>query len=290
MKRLLRWSLLALAMIGVLYVGVSWHLANHLTGPHPHVVGPPPSRFPYPIEEVSFTTSDDHTLAGWLISADKSNKGIVLLHGYTGNRQNMLPRAHFLRDQGFTALVYDARACGESTGDCITFGYRERHDLIAAVKLLQARGCKEIACLGVSQGGATILFAAEDLPGLKCVICESVYDEMEHAVDCRMRHKTGLPGWIGASLLVPFAERRIGLSIGDIKPVDHIGKLRCPVFILSGERDDKARPEDTQRLFDAAREPKELWMVPDASHEDLCRFPGYQEKIGDFLKRCFESR
>jgi len=137
----------------------------------------------------------------------------------------------------------------------------------------------------VSQGGATILLAADDLPDLKCAICESVYDEMDHAVDRRLRHYTGLPGWLGASLMVPFAEQRIGLSIDAVKPVEHIGKLRCPVLIISGAHDDKTWPEDTQRLFDAARAPKELWMIPDARHEDLFRFPGYEEKTRDFLKR-----
>jgi pimeloyl-ACP methyl ester carboxylesterase len=173
MKRLLRWTMLVLLAAAVAFVGGSWHLAYRLTGPHPQVVGAPPSDFTYSIEPITFTSSDQETLSGWIVPANKSDKGIVLLHGYTGNRQNMLSRAHFLRDQGFTALLYDARACGESTGDCITFGYRERHDLIAAVNLLKARGCKEIACLGVSQGGATILFAADDLPDLKCVIAKA---------------------------------------------------------------------------------------------------------------------
>jgi hypothetical protein len=44
----------------------------------------------------------------------------------------------------------------------------------------------------------------------------------------------------------------------------------------------------TQRLFDAARVSKELWMIPDARHEDLFRFPGYEDKTRDFLKRGFK--
>jgi dipeptidyl aminopeptidase/acylaminoacyl peptidase len=285
MKRLLRWTLLVLAIVVVLFVAGSWLSARLLTEARPNVVGAPPSDFPNPAEAVTFTTSDDHALSGWFVPADKSDKGIVLLHGYGGTRKQMLPRAHAFRAQGYNVLLYDARACGESSGDQISFGFSERHDLIAAVKLLKERGCKEIACLGVSQGGATILFTADDLPDLKCAICESVYDEMAHAVDRRLRYYTGMPGWLGASLMVPFAEQRIGLSIDDVKPVEHVGKLRCPVFVISGERDDKTWPEDTQRLFDAARAPKELWMIPDARHEDLFRFPGYEEKTRDFLKR-----
>jgi len=227
-------------------------------------------------------------LSGWLVPAANSKRAIILLHGYRGNRKQMLPRARFIRAQGYTALLYDARACGESSGDVITFGYRERHDVIAAVKFLQDRGCQDIACLGVSQGGATILFAAEELRNVKCVICESVYDEMIHAVDRRMRRYTGVPGCLGACLMVPFAEQRLGLSIDEVRPAEYIGKVPCPVFIISGERDDRTWPEDTQRLFEAAREPKDLWMIPEARHEDLFRYAGYEKKVRAFLQRHVE--
>ncbi|HZZ78324.1 MAG TPA: alpha/beta fold hydrolase [Gemmataceae bacterium] len=283
MKRLLRWTLISLATAGVVFVAGSWLFAVRLTGPRQCDIGPPPERFPHPIEPVTFTASDDETLSGWFVPA-ASKKGVVLLHGYTGTRKQMLPRAHVLRDQGYNVLLYDARACGESSGDRVSFGYHERHDLIAAVKLLRERGCTDISCLGVSQGGATILFAADDLPDLKCVICESVYDEMANAVDRRLRHYTLMPGWVGASLLVPFAERNIDLPIDAVKPIDHIGKVRCPILVISGECDDKTWPEDTRHLFDAAPEPKQLWMVPDARHQDLFQFPGYQDRMIEFLR------
>jgi len=100
-----------------------------------------------------------------------------------------------------------------------------------------------------------------------------------------MRRYTGIPGWLGASLMVPFAEQRLGLSIDEVKPVDYVGKLRCPIFIVSGEDDDRTSPEDTRRLFEAAREPKELWMIEGAGHEDLFRFAGYDERVTSFLQR-----
>jgi dipeptidyl aminopeptidase/acylaminoacyl peptidase len=284
MKRLLRWIVLIALFAGLLFVGVSWVYAHRLTRARPNTVGSPPADFPFAIENVTFTSSDQQTLAGWLVPAPNSERAIVLLHGYTGTRRQMLPRARFFREQGYTVFLYDARAGGESTGDQVSFGYRERHDVIAAVKFLRDRGCKDIACLGVSQGGATILFAAKELPDVTCVICESVFDEMTHAVDRRMRRYTGVPGCLGACLMVPFAEHRLGLVIDDVRPVDHIAALKCPVFIISGEKDDRTWPEDTQRLFEAAREPKQLWMLPDAGHEDLFRFAGYEAKVLDFLR------
>ena len=222
----------------------------------------------------------------WMVLV--SLAAVVLFVGVSWIYAQRLTRARFFRERGYTALLYDARACGESTGDAVTFGYRERHDVIAAVRFLKDRGCTDIACLGVSQGGATILFASEELGDVKCVICESVYDEMIHAVDRRMRRYTGVPGAIGACLMVPFAERRLDLAIADVRPVDHVDKLPCPIFIISGERDDRTLPQDTQRLFEAAREPKELWMIPEASHEDLFGCAEYQDKVRAFLKQHFE--
>jgi fermentation-respiration switch protein FrsA (DUF1100 family) len=75
------------------------------------------------------------------------------------------------------------------------------------------------------------------------------------------------------------------LSIDDVKPVDHVGKLPCPILIISGDEDDRTWPEDAQRLFAAACEPKELWMIEGARHEDLFRKPGYVEKVQAFLDR-----
>jgi pimeloyl-ACP methyl ester carboxylesterase len=284
MWRRLRWVALIVMTAALLFIGGSYFYALRLTRARQTPVGPPPSDFPYPIETLAIATPDEQTLAAWLVSADDKKKAVILLHGWGGTRKHMLARARFLREQGCTALLYDARACGESTGDAVTFGYRERADLLAALKLLKDRGYERIGCLGVSQGGATICFAADELGGVRCVICESVYDDMTHAVDRRMRYYTGTPGWLGAALIVPFAEQRLALSIDDVKPVDHIAKLRCPVFVISGTNDTRAWPEDALRLFDAAAQPKQMWMVPEAKHEDLFRFPGYQDRLLAFLK------
>ncbi len=75
----------------------------------------------------------------------------------------MLPRAKFFREHGYNVLLYDARACGESSGDCVTMDFLEAKDLEAGLAWLRAKGMGRIACLGVSQGGATILLAAEQM-------------------------------------------------------------------------------------------------------------------------------
>ena len=56
------------------------------------------------------------------------------------------------------------------------------------------------------------------------------------------------------------------------------------MFIISGAQDPKTWPEDTQRLFEAARQPKELWMVPEAGHGDLYGTE-YESRVIEFLEK-----
>ncbi len=279
--RRLSYFLLASA---ILFALASWYFAYQLTSPHARPVGQPPSSFPFAVENAAWETSDHHSIRGWFVPAPDSNRAIVLLHGYGGDRRGMLPRAKFFREHGYNVLLYDARACGESSGDCVTMGFLEAKDLEGGLAWLRAKGMGRIACLGVSQGGATILLAAEQIGDVRCVICESVYDELAHAVDRRFRHSFGIPGWLGGCLVVPIAEYRTGVPMDDVKPVLKIPRLPCPVFVISGDQDAKTWPADTQRLFAAAAQPKELWLVSGAAHNDMYG-PEYETRVLGFLQK-----
>lgn len=117
MKRVVRWLAVLLVVLPTLFLGVSWVYAQRLTRARPSVVGAAPQDFPYPLESVRIATDDGHALAGWLTTAPDSRRAVVLLHGWGGNRKQMVPRARFFCELGYTALLYDARACGESSGD-----------------------------------------------------------------------------------------------------------------------------------------------------------------------------
>lgn len=282
-KRLLPRLLRGLLILTVLFAGASWFFAHKLTGPR-HRPVPAPADFPFPIEEAAWSTQDSETIKGWFVPREGTNRALVLLHGFGGDRRSMVARARYFRQAGYAVLLYDARACGESSGDAVTFGYHEANDLLASLAWLRERGFRNIGCIGVSLGGATILMAAENLDDVRCVVCESAFDELAHAVDNRFRHYLCVPAAFAGCLMVPLAEQRTGVSLNDVKPIDRIAKLPCPVFIISGEEDVKTRPAETRRLFEAAPTPKELWMVPKAGHRDLFS-PEYAGRVSSFLEQ-----
>jgi pimeloyl-ACP methyl ester carboxylesterase len=293
MKRNLFIVLQALGGALVLFIVASWVSARIFIGSHHCAIGATPAGFPYAVESVSFRTSDSLELRGWYCPASRTGApSVILLHGYTSNRTDMLGKARMLHDAGYATLMYDARGCGESDGEKISMGYFETADLKAAVAYLRGREIGEIGAIGVSQGGATIAMAGNHLAGIRCAILESTYDDMDHAIDRRFRHYLGIPGWLGASMLVPFAEGRLGCCVHGISPVARIARLGCPVMIISGEEDTRVPVEDTRRLFEAAAEPKSLWLIPHADHEDLQRVvpAEYDRRVLAFLGRYMPVR
>lgn len=270
---------------GVILLVVSWRTAMDHSAPAPASVGPPPDDAPLSLTPVEFRTRDGLTLRGWHGRADDERGTAVLLHSYRANRTQMMSRARWYAQQGFSVFLYDARATGESEGDRISIGYYETNDLTAALHWLRERGAKRFVCHGVSQGGATILLAAARLDDVAAAVCESTYDTALNAIDRRFRNRVGLPGWLAGIFYRPFLEMLSGIDARDINPIDHIGELPCPVFILSGENDRHTWREDTARLYEAAREPKALWLVPNTAHTDLYATnpEAFEQRLGQFI-------
>src|SRR5512143_3820363 len=89
-------------------------------------------------EDVTLTTNDGLLLKGWYRPAH-NRAAIILLHGYGGNRLEVLDRAALLAKHGYGVLLYDERASGESGGDQRTFGWSDVNDVPLALAHLQAR-------------------------------------------------------------------------------------------------------------------------------------------------------
>ena len=269
LKRFLLW--LFIAVLGC--AGASAFFAWKLTSPARRIAGEIPADFPATTQTVNFLARDGIKLSGWFIPREKATLAVVLLHGNGGSRRQMMARVRLFHNAGCAVLLYDARGHGLSEGDKVSAGWFETADLLGAFDFLRTKNLNEFGCLGASQGGATILLAAEKLPAeVRWVIVESTYPTIRDALDRRFRKAIHLPGWLAGALFVPFAEMRLGVAIDDISPITHIKNLRCPVFVLGGSNDQHTLPQSTQALFDSAQAPKELWLVTGAAHVDLCGY------------------
>jgi len=257
--------LAALAALAIyLYVG------SRLAAPALRPVGPPPTALD--AESVHIPSQSGTILAAWFATPEHPQAAIVLLHGIGGNRVDMLPRAELLWRSGYAVLLPDLQAHGESPGGAITFGYLESRDAVAVVDYLHQRlPGLPVGGVGVSLGGAAFLLASGSLD-IDALVVESVYPTIEEAVDNRIDHVVGPLSRVLTPALLAQLRPRLGFWPSALRPIDHIGAIGCPVLVVSGGLDPHTTQAETRRLFAAAHEPKQLWLVPRAEHEDLYRF------------------
>ena len=271
----------ALGLAGVLVVAAGARLAAPVQG----AVGPPPAGLP--VEAVTFRGSGGSRLRGWLLEGAAGRGGVVLMHGIRADRRSMVARARFLAAAGYSVLLFDFQAHGESEGRAITFGHLEAADARAAVAFARARLPGEpLGVIGVSLGGAAFLLGSGRLE-VDAAVLEAVYPDIRQAASNRLRLWLGPMGAWLAPLLVGQLEHRLGVDAADLRPVERIGSLDAPVLIIAGTADRRTTPAESEALLRAAPEPKALWLVPGAAHVDLHRYAGaaYETAVADFLHR-----
>jgi fermentation-respiration switch protein FrsA (DUF1100 family) len=72
------------------------------------------------------------------------------------------------------------------------------------------------------------------------------------------------------SLIQFFAEQEAGIRIAQVRPVDDIASISPrPVFIIQGMGDGMVPLDSAQRLYDAAGEPRQLWVEDDVPHLNM---------------------
>ena len=266
--RLILATSVAIALCGAFAVTL-W-IGAHLSAPVPRPATPPPDYLK--AESVRIPSTSGSTLSAWLAVPENPKGAVVLLHCVRCNRLDMLSRGELLWSAGYAVLLPDLQAHGESPGDAITFGYLESRDAIASVEYLRHRFTElPIGGLGSSLGGAAFLLAAESL-SLDALVLESVYPTIDEAVDNRIAIRLGPLSKILAPMLLFQLKPRLGVAPSDLRPIDHLDAISFPVLVMGGTLDQHTTEAETRRLFDAAREPKELWLVEGAEHEDLLRF------------------
>ena len=249
--------------------------------------GLPPDKLGLKYENVSFTTEDGLEIKGWYLPAEvKTNKTIIVTHGYPFDKQNVLAPMSFLQKK-FNMLLFDFRYFGESEGAYTSVGYHEQKDFLAAVKWLKAeKKTKEIGTFGFSLGAATSLMA--NSPDVKAIVADSSYATLDRMVE---RTYFFLPGPTKAPLVwlsKAYAKFFLGWDTGDVRPLDEIPKIKAQILFIHGEDDFQIPPENSQLLYDSSNKSRtELWMVSGAGHGRALSIyrREYEKRVIEFFEK-----
>ena len=248
---------------------ISWVVAGALVAPRPNSAGDPPSDIN--AHAIALSSKSGSSVAGWNCRNENRKGVVVLVHGIRGSRVSMLDRARMLYADGYSAVMIDLQAHGESTGEAITVGHREQHDVRAAIQFARHQyPGQPVGLIGVSLGGASALLGSP--LSIDAMVLESVFPNLRDAVHNRVAGILGPLSWVPAELLLVQLKPRLGIDVESVRPIDHIREVGCPVYVISGTLDCHTTADETESMFATAREPKRLWLVEGAAHQDLMQF------------------
>ena len=213
---------------------------------------------------------------------------IVVAHGFTlyWQRPNVWRIANrFSQNAG--VVTFDFRGHGRS-GGLSTLGDREIKDLDVAVAYARELGYQRVAAVGFSMGASIVLRHAGLIGGLDAVVSVSGPGRWYYRGTERMRwvhraveHRTGryvTRRWLKTRI------SPVGWKMIPVPPAEAAAKISpVPLLIVHGDQDAYFPPEHARQLYMAAREPKELWLLPGMGHAEAATSQELVDRIARWI-------
>lgn len=237
---------------------------------------------------VSIRSYDGLLLKGRYYHHAQNAPLMILFHGYRGMALRDCSGGFILAGKlGMNVLVPDQRAHGQSEGRTITFGIKERFDVLSWIHFCNTTfGKKNIILSGLSMGAATVLMAGgEELPdNVLGIIADSGFSspkEIIYKVCCDKK----LPSKLCYHFIALGARLFGGFSLVDCEAKEAVSHTTLPILLLHGDDDRYVPAEMSKEIFHVRPDNTTLVLFRNAGH-GLCYMvdPNLYEKANvDFL-------
>jgi pimeloyl-ACP methyl ester carboxylesterase len=243
-------------------------------------------------ENVRFPSTDGIDLAGWLIRGAPDQAPIVLCHDLGSSKASLVNVALALSRAGFTVLMFDFRAHGDSAGERSSLGVLEKRDVVGAVDFLgtlEGLETKRIGVFGVGMGAHAAVLAAADRPALRVLVLDGLYPDASYELARRVYldwsfavdHLSFVSGGMLAALS--------GSAGPEARAADVIGHLLGRDLLLLAPASDTRLADEMMRMYqtvpDQADADGNLVVLP-ATHADglyASDLTHYHERVAEFF-------
>lgn len=246
-------------------------------------------------EQLTLKTAEGIALNCWLIRAKDRPRGtVIFLHGVSECMIVGLPLTRRLHDEGYHVFLYDSRRHGDSGGHFCTYGFYEKHDTTTVMNALLARTDLEVGRIGLfgtSMGAAVAIQVAALDCRVAGVVAESGFATLRGVYDEYQKRMVKLPWHYLRNLVIRRSEVIAHFKASAVSPLEAVRNVHVPIFFLHGTADNLIKARYTERVFANANEPKELWLIEGARHNDMAEVGGeeYYRRILGFFNRTLRS-
>lgn len=249
---------------------------------------------PIPYSKI-IKAEDNVELCGDIYLNEKKKKKTVaiIIHGYGCSRKSVIGIASaYYNDFGYSVLLPDLRAHGDSGGKYIGFGWCDSDDILCWIQYLEQMLGDNIKVIlhGVSMGGATaLLTAAKKAKNINAIVSDCSFSSIKDIITLRLKEDFNLPKFPFIYLIDLMVKHRCNYSIRDGNVKEEVKKIKCPVLYIHGQNDDFIPVENVYALYENTNSLKKIYICPNAGHAEsaLINPSEYKNRIYDFLKYVF---
>lgn len=233
-----------------------------------------PAALNLPYEDVYIKLSEKESIHGWWIPAHFNSDQVILhCHGNGFNVSYNLGQARIFYELGYSVFIFDYRGYGLSKGNFPSEKQVYQDVQFAWDYLVNTRHIKpeNITVYGHSLGGAIAINLANHNQNMKALIIEASFTSMGE-----MSKYIGYTSWFPLKLILT-------------QKFDSINKLKnihIPTLFIHGQSDETVPSWMSEKLYETANEPRELFLVSEADHNNVATVSGleYLDIVQDFVK------
>lgn len=199
---------------------------------------------------------------------------VVLLHGIHGNKTHMLGMGKLLSAHGFRAVLVDLRGHGQSSGNWLTYGVQEAHDLKQVLDSLteQYLDLGKVGVYGASYGAATAIHWAGIDPRIQAIVAVAPYNSLRE-IFTYQANQSSLLRLIATDGLITGVLARAGKMAGfdpsKASPMAAIRNAEAPLLLLHGKLDAKIPYTHSEVIRKAADPRGRLILLENEDHDSI---------------------
>ena len=229
-------------------------------------------------DDIYLETDEGLKLHGWkLNTVDKTAGTILFLHGNGDNVSSHIINAYWLVDEGYDLYLFDYREYGLSEGEVSLDNSITDIEKMIAYCIAQLPANEKLIVMGHSLGGSLAIYAVahsqyrEQIKTLVTIEAFSDYHDVTQDV-------------LSRSWLLWLFQWPLSFTIDNsYRPLDSVAMISpIPLLVLHGEKDKMIDVYHAQRLFDAAKDPKEFHLI-DSDHNMIFEKTVNKKVLLDYL-------
>lgn len=228
----------------------------------------------------------------YIEAAEPTRKTAVIVHGYTDNSIRMLHIGYlYNRQLKYNVLLPDLHGHGASDGNEIQMGWLDRLDVLQWTETADeifgrnnetvskgdstyTRGSgTEMVVHGISMGAATTMMISGEVehgiyqqPFIKCFVEDCGYTSVWDEFRGELKEQYGLPAFPLLHTASWLCRQEYGWDFSEASALNQVRKCTLPMLFIHGDADTYVPTWMVYSLYEAKPQPKELWIVPGATH------------------------